>query len=547
MGTCRNLGWAVGLVPILIGCSDVLDYDNVGFGTPDAGAEGALPDVSAGDAKGGSAGSGGVAPDASVGGKAGASGQGGASGQAGASTGGAAGTGGAGTGGDAGTGGAPAGCPNGTCDNGEDCNSCPADCGACCGNGACDNGEDCSSCAGDCGACCGNGACDNGEDCASCSDDCGACADAGLTDYPLPPIPAGCPLKAKILTYAPNGWEILADAFEADSTPCGDYFIFLPAPSNNKIEVRGPAAPQSIRARTGRFFAMAEFHWQTWEGQPGSWYDKGVSFRQKMDAMGYNIPRGDTWAINELPSSVRSDPAVRQQVRDAVRGLYTGAPGSPPRAGTVYVIEMGQATTNFGTYKPNAKSWMEDSGFWADMDKYVLYWGQETYTVPALTCVGGTTVADKSSHINDFVEHFGKLVNVGPSSVATARTFLNSAYFPLMNAWYKNGDKYGKTAVTSLDNMKHLVSHQTYAARAWADSHLYPDGRIGFAWSNNGAGTPAERTELAQRLASSIRWAYDINGTAAKACSQSGAYTWCQCDVAGAAFNDGWSTFESWN
>ena len=54
-------------------------------------------------------------------------------------------------------------CGNEVCDNGEDCNTCPGDCGVCppptssptasCGNGVCDNGEDCNTCPGDCGAC----------------------------------------------------------------------------------------------------------------------------------------------------------------------------------------------------------------------------------------------------------------------------------------------------------------------------------------------------------------------------------------------------------
>jgi hypothetical protein len=82
--------------------------------------------------------------------------------------------------------GACGGCPvcdnNGTCDAGEDCDSCPNDCptgaGASCGNGICEagNGEDCLSCAADCRGkqngrrnnryCCGDGA---GENPLSCS------------------------------------------------------------------------------------------------------------------------------------------------------------------------------------------------------------------------------------------------------------------------------------------------------------------------------------------------------------------------------------------
>ncbi|MBM4356229.1 MAG: CHAP domain-containing protein, partial [Deltaproteobacteria bacterium] len=74
-------------------------------------------------------------------------------------------------------------CGDGKCNNGENCASCPGDCGGCCGNGACDNGENCASCAQDCGGCCGNGACDNGENCASCPGDCGQCCGNGACDF----------------------------------------------------------------------------------------------------------------------------------------------------------------------------------------------------------------------------------------------------------------------------------------------------------------------------------------------------------------------------
>jgi len=66
-------------------------------------------------------------------------------------------------------------CPNGACDNGENCSTCPQDCAcATCPNGVCDNNETCASCSDDCGACptCPNGACDNGETCGTCPQDC---------------------------------------------------------------------------------------------------------------------------------------------------------------------------------------------------------------------------------------------------------------------------------------------------------------------------------------------------------------------------------------
>jgi len=72
-------------------------------------------------------------------------------------------------------------CGDGNCMQfiGEDCDSCPVDCGACCGNGKCDPGygETCANCSMDCGNCCGNGFCDAqlGETCTICPQDCGPC------------------------------------------------------------------------------------------------------------------------------------------------------------------------------------------------------------------------------------------------------------------------------------------------------------------------------------------------------------------------------------
>jgi hypothetical protein len=87
----------------------------------------------------------------------------------------------------------PTTCGDGTCNGGETCATCPADCGACppppptCGNGTCDGTETCASCPADCGVCppppptCGNGTCDVAtESCLTCPADCGIC--------PPPPI-----------------------------------------------------------------------------------------------------------------------------------------------------------------------------------------------------------------------------------------------------------------------------------------------------------------------------------------------------------------------
>ncbi|MFH2004990.1 MAG: hypothetical protein ABI333_00255 [bacterium] len=403
-----------------------------------------------------------------------------------------------------------------------------------CGNGSCDPGEDCASCAADCGACpgvCGNAACDATESCWSCAADCGQC---------------NCPTPVEVVIYNESAWNIIADAFVAEPCFCADYYLSLPALTADKTLPRAAGEPAGIRARGPRFHALAEFHWGAWSTVAGPWYDKGVEFRIRMGQAGYDVSAGDTWAVNELPSSARSDPAVRQNVLDALHGLHDGPAGSLPAEGAVFIIGMGQGTVNFSVYKPNLKTWIEEASFWSTANLYARWWAQEVYTDPDYVCVSGTTVAVRSAHINEYVEHVARLAEVGPSAANTAQSYFSWAYLPLMNAAWQAPSGYGNTLIT-LDQMKHHVSTQAYAARAWSNNHAYPDGRIGFAWARKGTATNAELAELAERLARAIRYAYDEGGgAAAGACSPSQAYTWCACDVAGAAFNTGWSTFSTW-
>ncbi|MDP6943299.1 MAG: hypothetical protein QF464_04045, partial [Myxococcota bacterium] len=110
------------------------------------------------------------------------------------------------------------GCGDGVCapDDGETCESCPADCGDCpvepCGDGECSeaNGENCTTCPVDCGECpdpCGDGECnaESGETCETCPVDCGDCpvdpcgdtvcdADGGETCESCPVDCGDCPV-----------------------------------------------------------------------------------------------------------------------------------------------------------------------------------------------------------------------------------------------------------------------------------------------------------------------------------------------------------------
>ncbi|MBL8605537.1 MAG: hypothetical protein JNK72_26635 [Myxococcales bacterium] len=95
-------------------------------------------------------------------------------------------------------------CGDGTCNGGETCESCRADCAAqCpapvdvppaarCGDGTCNGSETCESCRADCAALCpppvdvppaarcGDGTCNGSETCESCASDCGTCAGGGF-------------------------------------------------------------------------------------------------------------------------------------------------------------------------------------------------------------------------------------------------------------------------------------------------------------------------------------------------------------------------------
>ncbi len=335
-------------------------------------------------------------------------------------------------------------------------------------------------------------------------------------------------------------------AFAANPSPCADYYIHLPAVAGDKTHPRGGAAVDGVHAAGARFHAMAEFHWGEWSNLGGmSWQQRGREFRARMLAAGYD-PARDTWGINELPSTTRSDPSVRADVAALVQGLYEGSPGSPAMGGAVYVIGMGSGTANFSVYKPALEGWLSDAAFWKTMNQYVRWWGQETYQHPEDQCVGGVQVAARSAAINEFAMHVARLAAVGPAAAGAARSFFDESYVPLQSAFW-HGAPYG-TEATTLEQMKHMVSTQVYASRAWAATHPYPDWRLALAWNDQLDGaTEADLDELAARVAAAVRGAYDDGAsTAAHACSPSGAYTWCACEVAGAAFNAGWSTFDAW-
>ncbi|MSP59893.1 MAG: hypothetical protein EXR72_06050 [Myxococcales bacterium] len=377
-----------------------------------------------------------------------------------------------------------------------------------------------------CGGTCG--ACPNGQGCGGS----GQCT---------------CATPVEVVIYDEAAWNVLADAFKKDPSPCAHYHLSIPAVADGNGEKTVPRGGEAakMQARGPRFHALAEFHWASWsQVQNMTWFEKGVEFRKRMQTAGYDVTAGDGWAVNELPSTVRYDATTRKNARDAVRGLATGQNGAPVARGAVFTIGMGQPTVNLGPYKANIEDWLKDAAFWSDMSLYARFWGQEVYASPSISCVPNTTVAARSTATNEFVEHVARLAAAGPNAAASASAYLDMAYVPLMNAAWRAP---AYDTMISLDQMQHFVSGQVYAARAWAGTHPYPGGRIAFAWTRSVNVTDGELDILGARMASAIHHAYDAGGgAAAGACSPNNAFTWCQCSVQGAAFNDAWQTFAAW-
>jgi N-acetylneuraminic acid mutarotase len=173
----------------------------------------------------------------------------------------------------------PAQCGDNSCDAGEDCATCPADCGQCCGNGACSAGENCATCPADCecadgercdferraceaacqpmcdgracgadgcggtcgdgcgqgevcngaGACvdepaqCGDNTCDMGEDCATCPADCGQCCGNEIcgADENCALCPADCGCEAGSACDPDERQCVVICVPECDGLQCG--------------------------------------------------------------------------------------------------------------------------------------------------------------------------------------------------------------------------------------------------------------------------------------------------------------------------------------
>jgi hypothetical protein len=372
-----------------------------------------------------------------------------------------------------------------------------------------------------------------------------------------------CAETARVITWNPGGWTKLVDAFAAHPAPCAEYYITIPPLVSDKTRPR--AAAELLRLRGPQFHALADFHVSAWRANPEttSWYAKGVRFRELMAAAGYDVTRGETWAINELSMRVRWDPAEQAKMLALLAGLYNGPPGAQPAPGVVYVINQAHRTKNFWyrtrtqrhPYKRTLIAWTRQSAFWAAVDTYVAWWGQQTYTDCLIACVTGVPLPEKARRLNLFLQSQPRhafAADAPSAAVAAARKVFDESYFPVLNAYWPH-PAYGRTHLLTLERMRKLVRLQVYAARVWASTHRYPDLRIGLAWNENPGSTAAERLrleplarDLALTIALAIQGAYTPGSPPTFACSPTGDVRGCHPALPGARSNTAWTTFGRW-
>ena len=395
-----------------------------------------------------------------------------------------------------------------------------------------------------------------------------------------------CALRADVVFWTGSDHLRLAQALAANRSPCAEYWISLPPLAADKKALR-VLQDDVLRALgihpVAEFTVGEETGWANWVSEPGTnrtWFDAGVEFRKEMAAAGYDVTKGETWLINEFDRSTARDaprtppdhdwPAARRaDMRELMRGLYFGAPGMPPAPG---MAEIGihfrhQNIPNVDEYRHDIQGWLADTSFWADADKYLRWITVENYPDSRLWAPPGSTLQDRSRHLQAYIFHLLELVRGDPSTPQSTRSFFERKFLPFANSGWRarGGDQFdfvtghGNTILDDV-RMRQFVSEQVYAMRDYAGAHRYraPAGRLGFSWQpcNRLSATEPDcrpvdarfdqsLTLITARIAEAIRYAYgDGHSTADGACRPPGeAVDWCQGSLPGAAFTSAWDRF----
>ena len=268
--------------------------------------------------------------------------------------------------------------------------------------------------------------------------------------------------------YAATDWLRLATKLAANASPCGRYYVSIPPVVSDKTKLR-PDQARQIRALGENFHALAEIHWSAWGkwvATTGStWYAAGVEARKRMVEAGFDIAAGDTWAVNEFPSTVRSGAgSARANARELVRGLFQ-SDGTRTARGVVFIVGIGQSTGNVSVYQANLQNWLADVAFWSDMSAYVSDWSQEVYPDYRRYAVPGADLAVRRDYLNDYLQHTLVVSRAGPQTIEPGRGFLAQALSPLAGAAWQYDSGYGWTNVP-FDQMQAFVSGEVYALRS---------------------------------------------------------------------------------
>jgi hypothetical protein len=334
---------------------------------------------------------------------------------------------------------------------------------------------------------------------------------------------------------------------------CTHYFVGVPLNANDKTNFHGNVASEiaAIHKRGSNFHALAEFHWGSWRDWAAknnkTWEEAGVEFRKRMATAGFDLHDGDsdTWAINELPSTLIvgnsgiSSATVRDNAKKAITGLYDGA-GSVHKKGAIYRVTLGQDTSEstLANAKPYLESFLADSTFWASMSQHVRWWGDEVYADPLDECQPSTVVGARAQHINDYVFHLPRLATSQNDSAA--RSFLQATFTPILNGAWKAPVGYGRNDIPGAQFEDHVAT-EVYAVRAWQSNHTSYGKRLGFAWAPpSDAQDQSEAKTIGNRIGTAVSASF-VPGAHADAACGGASYPQCQCKVSNAQFTGAWA------
>jgi hypothetical protein len=365
---------------------------------------------------------------------------------------------------------------------------------------------------------------------------------------------ASCrPLRA--VFYAASDWLRLATKLAAAASPCAEYYVSVPPLVADKTTFRRDQASR-IRALGPNFHAMAEIHFATWtrwvQSTGSSWHTAGVTARARMAEAGYDVGRGDTWALNELTTAVRrGDGSARANIREFLRGLYEGD-GSRPTRGAALVIGFGQRTGDLSVYQNTLQGWLADTAFWTDIATYVSDWSQEVYGDLRSHAVPGIPQSLRREYLNDYLQHKLVLAAAGPAEIEPARAYLREAYSPLANGAWPRETAWGWTMVP-FEQMAAYVSSQVDAMRTFTAASGLARDHWGFAWAPSNttglsnADFAAQTGQILDRMGAAIR---DSGAVVDPEATESGACgpgeTLCAVDLADARHNEAWKSFRGW-